>query len=111
MTGFGVIDAAENSRYGPKNTLSDDLGPFNGEGGAMIDFMALSDKNSYIMVLSDSILQNDVNLDGEINSKDLVRLMKYIANDSFVKPQDINGDGKLNSKDLVSFMKQIAAVT
>ena len=63
------------------------------------------------MVLSDSILQNDVNLDCEINSKDLVRLMKYIANDSFVKPQDINGDGKLNSKDLVSFMKQIAADT
>ena len=73
--------------------------------------MILTDKNSYQMVLSDSILQNDVNLDGEINSKDLVRLMKYIANDSFVKPQDINGDGKLNSKDLVSFMKQIAAVT
>ena len=108
MTGFGVIDAAENSRYGPKNTLSDDLGPFNGEGGAMIDFMALSDKNSYIMVLSDSILQNDVNLDGEINSKDLVRLMKHIANDSAVKPQDINGDGKLNSKDIVALMKIIA---
>ena len=111
MTDFVVIDAAENSRYGPKNTLTDDLGPFNGEGGAMIDFMMLSDKNSYQMVLSDSILQNDVNLDGEINSKDLVRLMKYIANNSFVKPQDINGDGKLNSKDLVSFMKQIAAGT
>ena len=34
--------------------------------------------------------------------------MKHIANDSAVKPQDINGDGKLNSKDIVALMKIIA---
>ena len=110
MEYFCVNDSPENARY-REDFINDYFTPFpNREGGCFIDIMILTDKNSYQMVLSDSILQNDVNLDGEINSKDLVRLMKYIANDSFVKPQDINGDGKLNSKDLVSFMKQIAAV-
>ena len=112
MEYFCVNDSPENARY--CEDFINDYGstPFpNREGGCFIDLMILTDKNSYQMVLSDSILQNDVNLDGEINSKDLVRLMKYIAIDSFVKPQDINGDGKLNSKDLVSFMKQIAADT
>ena len=111
MEYFCVNDSPENARY-CEDFINDYFTPFpNREGGCFIDIMILTDKNSYQMVLSDSILQNDVNLDCEINSKDLVRLMKYIANDSFVKPQDINGDGKLNSKDLVSFMKQIAAVT
>ena len=111
MEYFCVNDSPENARY-CEDFINDYFTPFpNREGGCFIDIMILTDKNSYQMVLSDSILQNDVNLDGEINSKDLVRLMKYIANDSFVKPQDINGDRKLNSKDLVSFMKQIAAVT
>ena len=110
MEYFCVNDSPENARY-CEDFINDYFTPFpNREGGCFIDIMILTDKNSYQMVLSDSILQNDVNLDGEINSKDLVRLMKYIANDSFVKPQDINGDGKLNSKDLVSFMKQITAV-
>ena len=54
------------------------------------------------------IEKNDINLDGEVNTKDLVRLMKYIAADSTLKPQDINEDGKLNSKDLVALMKIIA---
>ena len=110
MEYFCVNDSPENARY-CEDFINDYFTPFpNREGGCFIDIMILTDKNSYQMVLSDSILQNDVNLDCEINSKDLVRLMKYIANDSFVKPQDINGDGKLNSKDLVSLMKQIRCV-
>lgn len=52
----------------------------------------------------------DVNGDGKVNSKDLTRLMKYIAGDKaeLSGSADINGDGKVNSKDLTRLMKNIA---
>ena len=55
----------------------------------------------------------DVNGDGIVNSKDLTRLMKYIAGDPNAKLEgsgDINGDGTVNSKDLTRLMKVIAGV-
>lgn len=54
----------------------------------------------------------DVNGDGVVNSKDLVRLMRHVAGDTTVEivgSADINNDGKVNSKDLVALMKIIAA--
>ena len=53
----------------------------------------------------------DINGDGVVNSKDLVRLMKVIADpdaDIEAYGTDLNGDGKVNSKDLVHLMKIIA---
>lgn len=53
----------------------------------------------------------DVNGDKVVNSKDLTRLMKYIAGDPDAKLEgngDINDDGKVNSKDLTRLMKIIA---
>lgn len=53
----------------------------------------------------------DVTGDGVVNSKDLTRLMKYIAGDPDTKLEgngDINGDEKVNSKDLTRLMKIIA---
>lgn len=51
----------------------------------------------------------DVNADGVANSKDLTRLMKFIAGeDVSVRNADVNYDNVLNSKDLTRLMKYIA---
>ena len=54
----------------------------------------------------------DLNGDGILNSKDLVRLMKYISADGegieIFTDTDINDDGVTNSKDIVRLMKVIA---
>ncbi len=51
----------------------------------------------------------DVNGDGRINTKDLVRLMKFIAGEPVeVTQTDINADGKTNAKDVVRLMKIMA---
>ncbi len=105
---LSIMDSPENARYDKKHSLDDGEGPFHGEGGSFIDLILLHDQTAYKLSLSNNFEKDDINLDGEVNSKDLVRLMKYIAADSSVKPQDINGDGKLNSKDLVTFMKHVA---
>ncbi len=54
----------------------------------------------------------DINGDGKVNSKDLVRLMKYISEDGegieVFADTDINGDGVTNAKDIVRIMKNFA---
>lgn len=57
--------------------------------------------------------KGDVNGDGSIDTKDLVRLMKYIALDGEgieAAAPDVNGDGDVNTADLVRLMKMIASV-
>ena len=49
----------------------------------------------------------DINGDGSIDTKDLVRLMKDMAADS--AHIDVNGDGSYDTRDLVALMKAIAA--
>ncbi len=57
-----------------------------------------------------SVLPGDINGDGLVNSLDLIRLKKYIADDAtvIVGNGDINGDGKINSLDLIRLKKYIA---
>ena len=51
----------------------------------------------------------DVNGDGHVNSKDLARLMKFIAGEKVkVVSADVNRDGAVNSKDLARLMKYMA---
>ncbi len=51
----------------------------------------------------------DFNGDKTINSKDLTRLMKYLAGEDIqINGGDVTGDGKVNSKDLTRFMKYLA---
>ena len=54
----------------------------------------------------------DINGDKAVNSKDLTRMMKYIAGEivELLSDADINGDGIVNSKDLTRLMKIIAGV-
>ncbi len=52
----------------------------------------------------------DVNGDGRMDTKDIVRLMKKISGqDVTVTDADINGDGRVDAKDIVRLMKMIAA--
>ena len=53
-----------------------------------------------------------INSDGVVNSKDLTRLMKYLAGEEVeinADAIDVNGDGSVNSKDLTRLMKNIAS--
>ena len=62
-------------------------------------------------------IYGDVNGDGKINGRDVVKLAKYLAayNESTgessvaVSPgADVNGDGKINGRDLVKLRKYLA---
>lgn len=54
-------------------------------------------------------IQGDVNSDGKVDTKDLVRLMKLISGvDVVISGQDVNGDGKVDTRDLIRLMKIIA---
>ena len=53
----------------------------------------------------------DINGDGVADTKDLVRLMKYLAADGVgveVNGADMNGDGRVDTRDMVKLMKYIA---
>ncbi len=69
---------------------------------------------TYIIAEVNLNLLFDLNGDEKFNSKDLVRLMKYISEDGkgieVSESTDINGDGITNAKDLVRLMKCLAEV-
>ena len=59
-------------------------------------------------------LPGDINGDGEVDARDLVRYMKYLAGeDVYVVEEalDCNGDGSVNSKDLTRLMKYLSGET
>ena len=57
-------------------------------------------------------LLGDVNNDGEVNTKDIVRLRKYFADPDVTEihflNSDVNLDGEVNTKDLVRMRKHFA---
>lgn len=51
----------------------------------------------------------DVNMDSELDTRDLIRLMKYLAGAPVsVNSPDINMDGDVDTRDLIRLMKLIA---
>ena len=58
-----------------------------------------------------SPVAGDINGDGNVNNKDLTRLMKYLAGEDVevvIVTIDPNGDGNVNNKDLTRLMKYLA---
>lgn len=50
----------------------------------------------------------DVNNDGIVDGRDVIRLMKYLAGDDVdISNADINADGVVDEKDLLKIMKEI----
>ena len=74
------------------------------------DWLHTSGDDVYFSVTSNNIwIIGDVNGDGSIDTRDIVRLMKKISEqDVFVTDADINRDGKVDAKDIVRLMKIIA---
>ena len=56
-------------------------------------------------------VRGDVTGDGTLDTKDLIRFMKYLSGEDVeivAERMDINGDGAVNSKDLVRLMKYLS---
>lgn len=80
-------------------------------GAIMLAFVALS-VSAATGVYDDTAefpcISGDVNDDGDIDIRDLVRLKKYIGNtdvEIFEAASDLNGDGKYDAADLVELRK------
>lgn len=73
---------------------------------------ALLSVGSFIAQAVDTaITAGDINGDGNVNNKDLTRLLRYIAGDSVEvvrQTLDTNGDGNVNNKDLTRLLRYIA---
>lgn len=55
-------------------------------------------------------LFGDINDDGSVNNKDVVKLFRYIlsnATDGDLSVYDINKDGKINTKDVIALFRVI----
>lgn len=53
----------------------------------------------------------DINMDGKVNNKDLIRLFQYLSKWNVTVDQkalDVNGDGQVNNKDLSRLLKYIS---
>ena len=71
-----------------------------------VDFTIVPGKVSVM-----DVIPGDINDDLQVNNKDLIRLMRYIAGeDVYVVSQciDVNGDNAVNNKDLVRLMRFLA---
>lgn len=58
-----------------------------------------------------TIKAGDINGDGNVNNKDLTRLLKYIAGENVEvvrQTLDTNGDGNINNKDLTRLLRYLA---
>lgn len=66
---------------------------------------------SLILMLPLSAAYYDLNGDGVTDTRDIIRLMKYISSDGgteTVDSPDINGDGQIDTRDIIRLMKYIA---
>ena len=112
--GIQIFDSPEDSSYNPS--------PYEEPTDTCFleDFVDLSDGLSAGSPTSGTIsvtldcysIFGDTNSDGKINSKDLVYLMNFIAeNKEYQKICDINEDGAVNAKDIVRLMRLYANIS
>lgn len=51
-------------------------------------------------------IYGDINLDGKINGKDLIRLKKIVSKGSYLDYADVNGDGVVDGGDITSYVEE-----
>ena len=110
---IAVYDAPTDSQYYWEYTLNEDFLMVGFE-----DLVVLSDgfteagfPGNFSSTLGRTLKNGDVNGDGVVNSKDLTRLMKFIAGEKLeIFNPDLNGDGTVNSKDLVHLIRFCAGI-
>ena len=106
---YGKVNALNlQFKWADNYQTEDDIWTFYEDGDA-----APYGRLNYVFSGADETSVNyDLNGDGKLNSKDLVRLMKYISADGngieVSASTDINGDGVTNAKDIVRLMKHLA---
>ena len=55
----------------------------------------------------------DVNLDGEVNNKDIVALFRYVSGGEKAEDEavyDFNADGEVNNKDVTSLFRYVSSI-
>jgi uncharacterized protein YjdB len=67
--------------------------------------------STYVVAKEAEHIPGDINNDGEVDTKDLVRLMKRIAQGDEDTTLDVSGDGKVDSEDVRRLMQYLADPT
>ena len=74
-------------------------------------FGSMRAKAAEAVTLPSGVLPGDINGDGNVNNKDLTRLLKYLAGESVSVNElllDTNGDGRVNNKDLTRLLRFVS---
>ncbi|MBR6902956.1 MAG: leucine-rich repeat protein [Clostridia bacterium] len=102
-----TFTANENAKLGMKNiTVEYDPNDIIDINEQSIDFAVIDGGIEVV-----KYIPGDINSDGAVNNKDIVRLFKYLSGwDVAVNEAalDINGDGEINNKDLLRLFKYLS---
>ena len=103
-------------------TVADNIGPVSSAGITITydaeNIFNVAESNVACTVENgeitfDSHIPGDITGDGNVNGKDVTRLLKYVAGEDVTVVEDaldVNGDGRVNNKDLVRLLKYISGV-
>ena len=110
---FQISETAQNNDILPIEVTYTPGDVFDGNDRDVI----LTITNSYVHVID--YTPGDVNNDGKVNTRDLVRLSQYVSDGCVTDPEgynaqvvegacDVNGDGRINTRDLMRLSQYIS---
>lgn len=105
-----TLTVTPNKGYSIKSVKYNDM-EASRDGDNIYSFTMPSNDVTVTAVFEKIILRGDVNGDGTVDPRDLIRMMKYLSGEDVEVAEenlDVNGDGSVNSADLVRLMKNIS---